>query len=80
MSEFKVTHGIGEDNARPIMYLYEGAVEHNGIEYRFWFQYDERDGEKLLEFLSYEPGEGFDREAFEDYCYSQVEKLWNEEA
>lgn len=75
---FEVSQGIG-DEARPVVWLYQGTVETNGDSFRFWYEYDERDGEKKLEFVDEEPNEFdlFDFQQFEIYCQLQVEKEMN---
>lgn len=82
MQNFKVSQGIG-DGPRPVVYLYEGTLELtiDGVEYdyRFFYEYDERDGQKTLEFTEDEPPMDFDREEFENYCQDQVEASWEGE-
>jgi hypothetical protein len=74
------THHIGEESARPVVWLFEGAVEHNGKTYSFWYEYDERDGDVNYEFEVEEPDDDFDFDEFAAYCQAQVEKAWNKGA
>lgn len=52
---------------RPTVWLIpEAFVEHKGEEYRFWAEWDGRDGQVTYEFVGGEPPEdGFDWEQFE---------------
>jgi hypothetical protein len=65
-----------EQDARPTVWLIEGVVEYKGNQFAFWYQYDERDGEKLYEFRDGEPSDDFDFQAFEDSCQARLEKSW----
>lgn len=73
--QFEVSHGVGEDFAQPVMWLYEGNVEHNGKSYSFWYQHDERDDERVLESNDWDLDaiDGFDIDAFEDFCENKVQ-------
>jgi hypothetical protein len=66
-----------DDTARPVVWLIRGFVEHDSDDYRFWYQYDERDGEVLYEFDGTDPDESnveFDYQAFMKECQDEVER------
>lgn len=65
-----------DQEARPTVWLLEGALTYKGTQYPFWYEYDERDGERRLEFKADEPDWTFDSTTFEDACQAQLEKSY----
>lgn len=78
-SAFEVSHGVGEEIARPTVWLYEGSVDHEGESFAFWYEADERDGDRTLEFTHEDPTDrdSFDVEAFEAFCEVKVQAQMN---
>jgi hypothetical protein len=64
---------IGENGARPTVWLLEAEVEHSGQRYAFAYEYDDRDGDSSYEFTADEPDDDFDFDEFRCRCQARVE-------
>lgn len=66
-------HDVGEDVARPAVWVLWGEVEHKGKGYTFYYEFDERGGEVNYFFDEDELSADFNYDEFTAYCQRKVE-------
>jgi len=67
------TKSDDEVTARPVMWLIEGYVDYKVETYKFWFEYDGRDGEVNYEFTHCQPPDDFDYDEFRRLCLQLID-------